>query len=104
MRKKHIILAILAIAILILGHQSIFILDETQQAIVTQFGRPVGGPRTQPGINIKTPFIHKVQFFDKRYLKWDGDPNQVPTLDKKFIHVDTYARWQISDPLQFFQG
>ncbi len=102
MRKKHIILVILAIAILILGHQSIFILDETQQAIVTQFGRPVGGPRTQPGINFKTPFIHKVQFFDKRYLKWDGDPNQVPTLDKKFIHVDTYARWQITDPLQFF--
>jgi modulator of FtsH protease HflC len=86
----------------LLHFQSIFILDETQQAIVTQFGRPVGGPRTEPGINFKTPFIHKVQYFDKRYLKWDGDPNQVPTLDKKFIFVDTYARWHISDPLQFF--
>ncbi len=102
MKTKHIILFILAAVILILGYQSIFILDETQQAIVTQFGRPVGGPRTQPGINFKTPIIHKVQYFDKRYLKWDGDPNQVPTLDKKFIYVDTYARWQITDPLQFF--
>ncbi|TVR74790.1 MAG: protease modulator HflC [Marinilabiliales bacterium] len=102
MKNKHIILTILAAVILILGYQSIFILDETQQAIVTQFGKPVGGPRTQPGINFKTPFIHKVQYFDKRYLKWDGDPNQVPTLDKKFIYVDTYARWQITDPLQFF--
>jgi modulator of FtsH protease HflC len=81
---------------------SIFILNETQQAIVTQFGKPVGGPRTEPGPNFKIPIIQKVQFFDKRYLKWDGDPNQVPTQDKKFIFVDTYARWQITDPLQFY--
>jgi membrane protease subunit HflC len=77
-------------------------LNETQQAIVTQFGKPVGGPRTEPGLNFKVPFIQKTQYFDKRYLKWDGDPNQVPTQDKKFIFVDTYARWQIVDPLQFF--
>ncbi len=102
MKTKHIILILAAVLILISAFQSIFILDETQQAIVTQFGRPVGGPRTEPGINFKTPFIHKVQYFDKRYLKWDGDPNQVPTLDKRFMFVDTYARWQISDPLQFF--
>ncbi len=102
MKTKQIILILAAVLILISAFQSIFILDETQQAIVTQFGRPVGGPRTEPGINFKTPFIHKVQYFDKRYLKWDGDPNQVPTLDKRFMFVDTYARWQISDPLQFF--
>lgn len=82
--------------------QSVFILDETQQAIVTQFGKPVGEPRTSPGVNVVIPFIQKVQFFDKRYLEWDGDKNQVPTKDKKFIFVDTYARWQITDPLQFF--
>jgi membrane protease subunit HflC len=82
--------------------QSVFILDETQQAIVTQFGKPVGEPRTSPGVNFVIPFIQKVQFFDKRYLEWDGDKNQVPTKDKKFIFVDTYARWQITDPLQFF--
>ncbi len=102
MKTKYILLAAVAIAMLIAASQSIFILDETQQAIVTQFGRPVGGARTEPGLNFKTPFIHKVQMFDKRYLKWDGDPNQVPTQDKRFMFVDTYARWEITDPLQFF--
>ena len=81
---------------------TIYILDETEQAIVTQFGRPVGEPRTEPGLNFKVPFLHKVQYFDKRYLEWDGDKNQVPTKDKKFIFVDTYARWEITNPLQFF--
>ncbi len=95
-----ILVAIVIAGILIFD--TLFILDETQQAIVTQFGKPIGGPRTQPGLNVKAPIIHKTQYFDKRYLKWDGDPNQVPTQDKKFIHVDTYARWQITDPLQFF--
>lgn len=102
MKTKNIILIVLAVIIAILGFNSVFILNETQQAIVTQFGKPVGGPRTEPGLNFKAPIIHKVQYFDKRYLKWDGDPNQVPTQDKKFIHVDTYARWEIVDPLQFF--
>jgi modulator of FtsH protease HflC len=102
MKTKHILLAVVSVAILIAASQSIFILDETQQAIVTQFGRPVGGARTEPGLNFKTPFIHKIQLFDKRYLKWDGDPNQVPTQDKRFMFVDTYARWEITDPLQFF--
>ncbi len=102
MKTKYIILAVVSIVILIAASQSIFILDETQQAIVTQFGRPVGGARTEPGLNFKTPFIHKIQLFDKRYLKWDGDPNQVPTQDKRFMFVDTYARWEITDPLQFF--
>lgn len=102
MKKKQIILLIvLAVAVIAL-QKSFFILDETQQAIVTQFGKPVGEPRTEPGINFKVPFIHKTQFFDKRYLEWDGDPNQVPTKDKKFIFVDTYARWVITNPLQFF--
>jgi modulator of FtsH protease HflC len=102
MKTLHIILIAGAVLILMLIGSSIFILNETQQAIVTQFGKPVGGPRTEPGPNFKIPIIQKVQFFDKRYLKWDGDPNQVPTQDKKFIFVDTYARWQITDPLQFF--
>ncbi len=102
MKPKNIIILIAVAVIAIVGFSSIFILNETQQAIVTQFGKPVGGPRTEPGLNFKVPFIQKTQYFDKRYLKWDGDPNQVPTQDKKFIHVDTYARWQIVDPLQFF--
>jgi modulator of FtsH protease HflC len=102
MKTKHIayLIAIVVLVIMIFG--SIFVLDETEQAIVTQFGKPVGGSRTDPGLNFKVPVIQKVQRFDKRYLKWDGYPNQVPTQDKKFIFVDTYARWQITDPLQFY--
>jgi modulator of FtsH protease HflC len=102
MKTKEIVLIVAAIILIIVANSSIFILDETQQAIITQFGKPVGEPRTEPGINVKIPFIQKLQFFDKRYLEWDGDANQVPTKDKKFIFVDTYARWEIVDPLQFF--
>lgn len=102
MKAKHIIILIISIVVVILFFSTVFIMDETKQAIVTQFGKPVGGPRTEPGLNFKVPIIQKVHYFDKRYLKWDGDPNQVPTQDKKFIYVDTYARWQITDPLQFF--
>lgn len=102
MKKISIIIAVLVVLAIIVVSGSFYILDETQQAIVTQFGKPVGEPRTTPGIQFKVPFIQKVQFFDKRYLEWDGDPNQVPTRDKRFIHVDTYARWEITDPLQFF--
>lgn len=102
MKNKNIFIIILVAFIAITAFNSFFVLSETQQAIVTQFGKPVGGARTEPGVNFKIPFIHKVQNFDKRYLKWDGDPNQVPTEDKKFIFVDTYARWEIVDPLQFF--
>ena len=102
MKIKGTIGIILGALLAIVLYNSVYILDETKQAIVTQFGRPVGDPRTDPGLNFKVPFLHKVQFFDKRYLEWDGDKNQVPTKDKKFIFVDTYARWEITNPLQFF--
>jgi membrane protease subunit HflC len=82
---------------------SIYVVDETEQVVITQFGKPVGEPITEPGLQIKMPFIQSANFFDKRYLEWDGDPNQIPTKDKKFIFIDTYARWQITDPLQFFK-
>ena len=102
MKKFYILIIALIVLGIIALSSGFYILDETQQAIVTQFGKPVGSPRTEPGLKFKVPFIQKVQFFDKRYLEWDGDPNQVPTKDKRFIHVDTYARWEITDPLQFF--
>lgn len=102
MKKINITLLIVGAAALITFAAGVYIIDETEQAIVTQFGKPVGEPRTNPGLQFRIPFIQKVQFFDKRYLEWDGDSNQVPTKDKRFIHVDTYARWQIIDPLQFF--
>jgi membrane protease subunit HflC len=77
--------------------------NETQQVVITQFGRPIGDAVTEPGLKIKTPFVQKANFFEKRYMEWDGDPNQVPTKEKKFIFVDSYARWHITDPLQFYK-
>jgi membrane protease subunit HflC len=82
---------------------SAYVVQETQQVIVTQFGKPVGKPILEPGIHFKIPFIQHANFFDKRFLEWDGAPNQIPTKDKRFIWVDTYARWRITDPLLFFQ-
>ena len=82
---------------------SIYIVNEQEQVVITQFGKPVGNAVTTPGVHFKVPLIQNVNVFDKRYLEWDGDPNQVPTKDKKFIFVDTYARWQITDPLQFYK-
>lgn len=99
---RNILLIVVAIAVIAVTFSGVFVLDETEQAIVTQFGRPVGEPRTEPGMHFKVPFIQRVQYFDKRFLEWDGDVNQVPTKDKTFILVDTYARWEITDPLQFF--
>ena len=82
---------------------SLYTLNETEQAIITQFGEPVGGAVQKAGLHIKLPWpFQEVHRFDKRWLPWDGDANQIPTKDKKFIWVDTYARWRISDPLQFF--
>ncbi|MBN1757033.1 MAG: protease modulator HflC [Chitinispirillaceae bacterium] len=81
----------------------LYIVDEKQQVIITQFRKPVGNPVTDPGIHFKIPFVRDVTYFDKRFLEWDGSPNQVPTKDKRFIWVDMYARWHIVDPLLFFQ-
>ena len=94
-----------AIAVLtaILVAASAYTIDEAEQAIVVQFGRPVGGPVTKPGLHFKLPFIQEVRRFDKRVLSWDGDPNQIPTRGEQFISVDTTARWRISDPLTFLQ-
>jgi len=81
-----------------------YILPEGQQAVITQFGAPVGEPVTKAGLKLKTPFIQHVQFFEKRILIWDGDPNQIPTNDKTFIYMDNTARWRISDALRFLQA
>jgi membrane protease subunit HflC len=78
-------------------------MKENEQVVITQFGKPVGKAKTTPGLKLKVPFMQKTNYFEKRFMEWDGDPNQLPTKDKKFIFVDTYARWQITDPLQFFK-
>lgn len=101
--QKLVYLLPVVIILVILLSSSIFTVNEKEQVVLTQFGKPVGEAITTPGLKFKTPFIQKANFFEKRYLEWDGDPNQVPTKDKKFIFVDTYARWQITDPLQFFK-
>lgn len=103
MKTKIILLAFLALIIIIGLSGSAFIVQEKDQVVITQFGRPIGKAVTEPGIYFKVPFIQVANYFEKRYMEWNGDPNQVPTKDKKFIYVDTYARWQITDPLQFFK-
>ncbi|MGD8427284.1 MAG: protease modulator HflC [Balneolaceae bacterium] len=100
---KGITLIVILGILLLVALDGFYIVNETQQVIITQFGNPVGQAVTEPGMKFKIPFIQEAHYFDKRYLEWDGDRNQVPTKDKKFIFVDTYARWQISDPLQFFK-
>ncbi|MCP4481709.1 MAG: protease modulator HflC [bacterium] len=82
---------------------SAYIVRETEQVVITQFGKPIGNAINTPGIHFKIPLIQKTHFFDKRFLEWDGYPNQVPTKDKRFINVDTFARWRISDPLLFYR-
>lgn len=99
--KGIVFIAVLVIMVLI-ALDGMYIVDETEQVIITQFGAPVGDEITEPGIRFKIPFVQETNYFDKRYLEWDGDRNQIPTKDKKFIFVDAYARWQITDPLQFF--
>jgi len=94
---------IIAIVVLLVIKSGMYIVQEPQQVIITQFGKPIGDPVDTPGLKFKLPIVQKVNRFDKRFLEWDGDANQLPTRDKRFIWVDTYARWRISDPLLFFQ-
>lgn len=103
MRRKQIITGVAALFVLLCLTTSSFTVREYEQVVVTQFGRPVGSAITTPGINFKMPFIQTANVFEKRFMEWVGDPNQLPTKDKKFIFVETYARWQITDPLQFFK-
>ena len=88
------------VAVLIFGG-AFYIVNESEQVVITQFGKPVGDPITTPGLKIKTPFLETANYFDKRFLAWDGEPKQVSTRDKRFININTYARWRISDPLQY---
>lgn len=90
--------------LVVLAFSSLYTVSETEQVILTQFGRPVSGLVSAPGLHVKMPFVQIVHRFDKRWLEYDGDPNEIPTKDKKYIWVDTYARWRIADPLRFFQA
>jgi membrane protease subunit HflC len=103
MIRPRMIQILIAVAALIVLSSSVYQVDETSQVIVTQFGDPIGAPVSTPGLHVKVPLIQQANHFDKRFLEWDGNPNQVPTKDKRYIWVDTYARWRIVDPLKFFQ-
>ncbi len=103
MNPRRIGALAIAFAALVLFNSAYYEVSETSQVILTQFGNPVGAPVATPGLHLKIPFIQRANSFDKRFLEWDGSPNQVPTKDKRFIWVDTYARWRIVDPLKFFQ-
>ena len=89
------------IVIVLIFGGAFYIVNESEQVVITQFGKPVGDPVTTPGLKIKKPFLETANYFDKRFLAWDGEPKQVSTRDKRFININTYARWRISDPLQY---
>jgi modulator of FtsH protease HflC len=101
--KRGLLAGAVALGLLLLL-SSVYTLQETEQAILTQFGRPVGGAVSRPGLHFKVPFIQDVHVFDKRWLEFDGDANEIPTKDKKYIWVDSYARWRIADPLRFYEA
>jgi modulator of FtsH protease HflC len=103
MKNKGILIIVIVAAAAFLAYNAAYTVDETEQVIITQFGRIVGTPKTDPGLRFKVPFIQRANYFAKNLLDWDGDPGQIPTLDKTFIWVDTFARWKITDPVKFFQ-
>jgi membrane protease subunit HflC len=96
-------LIIIIVIIVIALFAAAYVVDETEQVIITQFGKAVGDPKKDPGLYFKIPWFQTANYFPKNLLEWDGDPGQVPTLDKTFISVDTFARWKIVDPLEFFR-
>lgn len=103
MKSKGMAIAVGLLIIGIVIYAAAYIVDETEQVVVTQFGKVVGTPKQEPGLYFKIPVIQKATYFPKNLLHWDGDPGQIPTLDKTYIWVDTFARWRIVDPIKFFQ-
>lgn len=101
MRKQLILIAVLAVSALVLTN-SVYTVSEVEQMVITQFGKPVGEPVTTAGLQVKVPFIQEVNPIEKRVLEWDGNPSDMPTKDKLYISVDLFARWRITDPLQYF--
>ncbi len=97
------IVAVVVVGIAIVGNP-FYTVDETQQVIITQFGKPIGEPVKEPGLHVKLPFVQRANYFAKNLLEWDGDAGQIPTKDKTFISVDCFARWRIIDPLRFYES
>ncbi len=104
MKSRNIVMTIVAVIVFVTLNSAFYAIDETEQAIILQFGKPIGESIQEAGLHFKLPFIQDIKRFDKRVLEWDGDPNQVPTSDKKYIWVNTFGRWRIVDPLKFYQS
>jgi membrane protease subunit HflC len=104
MNKLVAVVGVVVVAVLMTVGGAFYQVDETDLVIITQFGEPVGDAITTPGLKVKAPFIQRVRRFEKRILEWDGSPDEIPTLDKRFIKLDTTARWRIVDPLQFLKA
>src|SRR3954463_14042792 len=105
MNKRGCLTALIVVGVFVafrLVLSCFYTVHQTEQVIITQFGKPVGDPTTEPGLYFKIPFIQEVNRLDKRFLEWDGLPVAIPTRDKTYIHVDTYARWRIADPTTYF--
>jgi len=100
---RNLLIVVIAFIALLALLDAVYIVSETNQVIITQFGEPIGGAVTKAGMHVKAPFMQKTNYFEKRWLEWDSDPNQIPTKDKKYIWVETYARWRIGNPLVFYQ-
>lgn len=97
------IIVVILIVVFSLAFSGFYIVNENEQVVITQLGKPIGSPITKAGLKFKIPFLQKANYFEKRIYKWDGSPNQIPTKDKKYIWVDTTARWRIKDPLLFLE-
>ncbi len=102
MKLNGIFLIIVTLLVIIL-FASAYVVDETEQVVITQFGKVMGTPKNEPGLYFRIPFIQNATFFPKNLQEWDGDPGQIPTLEKTYIWVDAFARWRIVDPVKFFQ-
>ncbi len=102
-RARIFLLAAVVLVGALVTASTVYVVDETEQVVVTQFGDPVGDPVTEPGLHFKVPFLQDAHFFDSRFLEWDGYLGEIPTKDKRFIKADTYARWRITDPLKFYK-
>ena len=96
-----VLITVFIFVIVLIFGGAFYIVNESEQVVITQFGKPVGNPITTPGLKLKKPFLETANYFDKRFIAWDGEPKQVSTRDKRFININTYARWRISDPLQY---
>lgn len=100
----QILITLSGIVFLVFASGMLYIVDETQQVVITQFGKPIGKPVVTAGLKFKIPFVQTANFFDRRILSWDGDPNEIQTLEKRNIWVDVTARWRIVDALKFMQS